>query len=80
MSVTYTGMLNLLLQNEMLEAQKMESDSNDKGSKSLLLLQMVLRLSMILFDMKIKNLLVGSKLDQLVNWLRSQEYDEGNRE
>ena len=80
MSVIYTGMLNLLLQNEMLEAQKMESDSNDKGSKSLLLLQMVLRLSMILFDMKIKNLLVGSKLDQLVNWLRSQEYDEGNRE
>lgn len=80
MSVTYTGMLNLLLQNEMLEAKKMESDSNDKGSKSLLLLQMVLRLSMILFDMKIKNLLVGSKLDQLVNWLRSQEYDEGNRE
>lgn len=80
MSVTYTGMLNLLLQNEMLEAKKMESDSNDKGSKSLLLLQMVLRLSMILFDMKIKNLLVGSTLDQLVNWLRSQEYDEGNRE
>lgn len=80
MSVTYTGMLNLLLQNEMLEAKKMESDSNDKGSESLLLLQMVLRLSMILFDMKIKNLLVGSTLDQLVNWLRSQEYDEGNRE
>ena len=63
MSVTYIT-LNLLLQNELLKGKKMESDSNDKGSKSLLLLhaQMAWYLT-VMFDMK-ENRLVGSKLDQ----------------
>ena len=58
-------MLNLLLQNE-LESKKMESDSNDKGSKSLLLLhaQMIWYMN-VMSDMK-ENRLVGSKLDQFV--------------
>ena len=79
MSVTYI-MSNLLLQNELLEAKKMESDSKDKGIKSLLLLQKRLRLNRVLLDVKLNSLRVGSKLDQVINWQRSQEYDEGNRE
>ena len=59
-------MLNLLLQNEFRKGKKMESDSNDKGSKSLLLLhaQMIWYLT-VMFDME-ENRLVGSILDQFV--------------
>ena len=53
MSVTYI-VLNLLLQNEPLEAKKMESDSNDNGSNIRLIWPMLLRLCIISLQIDVK--------------------------
>ena len=71
MSLTYI-VLNLLLQNE-LESKKMESDSCDEFTKSILIL---LEMKLLKIDLRWNWSREYGEGIQLVNVLRNQEYDE----